>query len=439
MKSLFFIIVIIFLSQFYELNASSITQTLPFRPLYDSAHAIMVDAKIEEGILLSKQADPNSAKRAIEGQLYFLVGQLNGHDGVVEMGQASIELKTITLQENGEFQIIYSADLLLAWPRETAIPKNFQALLPIYSDTQGLLDFFRKYGGKSYSDSNCMDWSAHDVTYDMFWYYYRPQNYGCALRDPNQEQNEDLASFNLSLKLSEKNTSKKAPEYSKIWEDGKLEVIVIIALDKGVHPTSTDVGLSSYKNLHRDMFLKFGTPTESSLPQDQEPTLKDTALTYRWQWADGKELIVRSFLIPGILYYNPEFSSQYNIHTQKADLVAYNGHSGLGANIRALARLGTFSKGQYQIYFINGCDTFAYLDKALTLTHELVNPGEMGTKYLDLITNAMPAFFHHMSLSTLHLTKSLLESKLNYRQILTDIPQIQRAVVSGEEDNDTEL
>lgn len=439
MKSLFVVVLIIFLAQFSEIHASSFPGNLPTRPLYDSAHAVIVDAKIEQGILHSKIADPSWAKRSIEGQLYFLVGQLNGHDGVVEMSQAEIEVKSVTLQENGEFEIFYTANLLLAWPREVPIPDTFQALLPLHGDDQGQLDFFKKYGGKSAADSNCMDWSAHDVSYDIFWYYYRPENYGCVLSDPNHEHKEDLASFELSMRLSDKNTSNKAPEYFKIWEDGKLEVLVMIALDKGDNPTPSDVGLSSYKTLHRDMFLKFGQPTESTLPQDKEPTLKDTALFYRWELADGKELIIRAYLIPGIRAYNPEFSVQYNQHTQTADLVAYNGHSGLGANIRALARLGTFVKGQYQIYFVNGCDTFAYLDKALTKAHEVVNPGENGTKYLDLIMNAMPAYFHHMSLSTLHLTKSLLEAKLNYRQILSGVPQVQRAVVSGEEDNETEL
>ena len=140
-------------------------------------------------------------------------------------------------------------------------------------------------------------------------------------------------------------------------------------------------------------------------------------------------------MIAGIRDYNPSFYQEYNEWTQSADFVSYNGHSGLGANIRALARLGTFVEGQYQLYFINGCDTFAYIDSALADAHATVNPGFAGTKFFDLITNSMPAYFTDMAPSTITIIKALRDSKLTYRQILAKLPKVQRAVVSGEEDN----
>ena len=49
-----------------------------------------------------------------------------------------------------------------------------------------------------------------------------------------------------------------------------------------------------------------------------------------------------------------------------ADLIIYNGHAGLGANIRALAQEGRLAAGPVRkMVFMNGCDTYAYVDDAL--------------------------------------------------------------------------
>ena len=59
------------------------------------------------------------------------------------------------------------------------------------------------------------------------------------------------------------------------------------------------------------------------------------------------------------------FNDWYGLHSQDADLIIYNGHAGLGANIRALARKGEWKADQYTVVFMNGCDTYAYVDSAL--------------------------------------------------------------------------
>ncbi|MDQ3230895.1 MAG: hypothetical protein M3Q07_03670 [Pseudobdellovibrionaceae bacterium] len=116
-------------------------------------------------------------------------------------------------------------------------------------------------------------------------------------------------------------------------------------------------------------------------------------------------------------------------------IAAYNGHSGLGRNIRALARMGSFQAGQYKIFFINGCDTFAYADDALWDAHAAVNPDSAPTKYLDVITNAMPSYFHSNAENNVVVIRSLLERQKTYREILADFDRRQRALVMGEEDN----
>src|SRR6185503_6420047 len=82
------------------------------------------------------------------------------------------------------------------------------------------------------------------------------------------------------------------------------------------------------------------------------------------------------------------FRTRYENLSTRADYIVYNGHAGLGANVRAMASAGKWVQGQYVIIQLNGCDTFAYVDDALNRAHMLVNPDDTtGYKYLDLVNN----------------------------------------------------
>src|SRR5205807_6234487 len=121
-----------------------------------------------------------------------------------------------------------------------------------------------------------------------------------------------------------------------------------------------------------------------------------------------------------------------------ADLIMYNGHAGLGANVRALANMGQFFPGKYQILFIDGCDTFAYADDTWARRRALLNADDAsGTKYLDTITNAMPAFFNSMPDASMAMIRALRhpEAPKTYPQIFRGVNPDHVVVASGEEDN----
>ncbi len=161
-------------------------------------------------------------------------------------------------------------------------------------------------------------------------------------------------------------------------------------------------------------------------------------VTFEATLPDGRYIRVFAMLIDSVRSAGQDFNERYAQLTPTADLIAYNGHSGLGANIRALASKGDWATGQYAVVFMNGCDTYAYVDDALWTAHAQINPDDdVGTKYLDIVMNAMPSFFSNMPYATLALVKGLtdIDSPRTYEQIFADISSSQVVLVSGEQDN----
>ena len=90
---------------------------------------------------------------------------------------------------------------------------------------------------------------------------------------------------------------------------------------------------------------------------------------------------------------------------------------------------------------MNGCDTFAYIDSALNDAHAEVNEDDPeGTKYLDIVANAMPSLFISMPEATMAIMRGLLsyDDPMTYEEILKDIDDYEVALVTGEHDNEYE-
>ena len=57
------------------------------------------------------------------------------------------------------------------------------------------------------------------------------------------------------------------------------------------------------------------------------------------------------------------------------------------------------------------------VDDSLFDAHAQVNSGELGTKHLDMITNAMPSYFHMNKNSNMQVINALYSGRKTYRQI----------------------
>jgi hypothetical protein len=393
---------------------------------YDSSvEAVFVDMEFD-GTLLAPSTFGVEAR--IEDQLLYTVGHLNGDRSVGRLDR--VELSDIeTTPVEGGVEIRYHARLPVAWGMRDNVPASYTFELPRDLTFEGQQTFVAKYA------EDCVDFGAHDVDSGTMWYYYRNRAFRCEL-DP-----ADIVTIEATVSLSTINTTGKFPEYHKVWEDDVLEVVAVFGKYEDGATSNFDAGISAYNafvSRLRGELGPFNVVTEpASVPSS--PGVDMPEVEFFAAFPDGKQIHVVALLVDNVRTAGPTFDARYRELSTDADLIAYNGHAGLGANIRALARKGEWKTGQYVVVFMNGCDTYAYVDGAINEAHAAVNPDDpTGTKHVDMVTNALPAFFHSTPGATLALLRGLMsyESPVTYEQIFTNVDRAQVVLVSGEADNE---
>ncbi len=397
---------------------------------FDSATEIALDGVIKDGRIISIYESDAAIVSAIKSQLKYTVGQFNGRQAVADLNKTKINLIKKEKRDDGRFEISYSARLLVAWPRRDAYRKTLTLILPNAGDYQTLYAFHQKY-----NISECVSGQTDEIDSGILWYYYRPEAYRCPLRSETEEEKSLVSRFDMSFSISKENTQGKYPEYEKIWQDEKLIVTSIFGKYKE-GGKDDDAGVRAYRELYQKLISDFGPASSSNIGDVDVNEIgnKYPYINLEFETSDGL-LVIHMMLTDHIRYVSDEFRNRYNSLTKVSDFISYNGHSGLGAKIRALARMGEFQKGKYQIFFINGCDTFAYVDDSLRRAHHVVNPDASPDKYIDIITNALPAYFADNAEANIAMIKGMLRQSETYRQLLAAIPSVQKTVVTGEQDN----
>jgi len=392
---------------------------------YDaSAEAIFLDFEFDGELLATSSF---GASQRIEDQLLYTIGQMNGERGVGRLDKLVLsEIATESVE--GKVRVTYHASLPVAWNKQNPVPSSYELIMPRDASYEGFERFATSYG------HSCVDWGAHDVDSGSMWYYYRPKRSGCDLAD------DDVVRLEAAVSVSDINTTGKFPEYHKVWEDGALKVVAVFGkYEDGA--TSGDAGISGYNNFVNAMKSELGRFGVTTVPETvpSAPGVDAPEVSFSATIDDDHRVEIVAILVDNVRTAGYEFDQRYGALSERADLIAYNGHAGLGANIRALARKGHWVTGQWAVVFMNGCDTYAYVDSALFDAHAAVNPDDsVGTKYVDIVTNAMPSFFSSMPNATRALVRGLLafDAPRTYEQIFADIDRSEVVLVSGEQDNE---
>jgi hypothetical protein len=366
-----------------------------------------------------------SWERIAEDQLLYTIGLLNGHRSVGRLDRVVLTDLRRTTEADGRVRIDYHARLPVAWGSKTNLPTGFEVVLPRRMDE--LTAFSDRYS------TTCVDWAAHDVDAGSMWYYFRPARSGCSLGE------EDVVRTRATVTPSTENTTGKYPEYDLVWDDGELRVVAIFGKNEDGATSNGDVGISAYNRFVSLVRAELGAgvvTTPANVPND--PGVSSPDVTFALTRADGRRVSVVTLLVDNVRTAGAAFDRRYEELSTEADLIFYNGHAGLGSNVRALARKGDFRARKYQIFFMNGCDTFAYVDDALAEARAALNPDDpTGTKYMEIVTNGMPAFFSEIADDSMAIFRGLLsvDAPMTYEEIFEGVDSSQVVVVTGEEDN----
>lgn len=392
-----------------------------------SAVATAMDFTFTSTLWVPGSVSASGARSYIDEQLLFTVGHLNGNNSVGRLDKVTLS-NVRTMAENGGTLVTYTVKLPVSWGSKTSLPTKYSFTLPRDASYSGVEAFNTKYG------KTCIDVGAHDVDAGSIWYYYRPRASGCTLADA------DVVKVEATCAVSPENTTGKYPEYHKVWEDGVLNVVAIFGKYEDGATTSSDAGIAAFAAFVRAMRTELGSLGLVTIPATLPTTVgvNTPDITFEAQLTPTRKIRVVALLVDNVRTAGAAFDARYSELSTRADLIAYNGHAGLGANVRALSQKGRFVAGQYAIFFMNGCDTYAYVDGSLAQSRARLNSDDpTGTKYMEIITNGMPAFFSQMSGASMSLIRGLRnpDAPLTYEQMFKNIDRQQVVLVTGEEDN----
>ena len=392
-----------------------------------SVEALFVDMEFDGTLFATSSFNP---QQTIQNQMLYTIGHLNGDRSVGRLDRLTLtDIQTTPV--SGGVEISYQARMPVAWGKSrTNIPSTYTFTLPHDVSFSGLESFTGKYMER------CVDFSAHEVSSGNMWYYFRPNRSGCTIADA------DVVDVEATVSVSSINTTGKYPEYDKVWEDGALKVVSIFGKYEDFATSNGDAGIAAFNEFIGDVQAELRaqglsfTTVPATVPFNPGVNMPD--ISFAATLPDGKKIEIVALLVDNVRTPPSWFSPRYSALSTRADIIAYNGHAGLGSNVRALARMGTWTAGQYLMLFMNGCDTYAYVDGFLAQARAAVNSDDpTGTKYMDIVTNAMPSFFHSDSNATMAFIRGLLgyAQPLTYEKIFTTIDRSQVVLVSGEQDN----
>lgn len=394
-------------------------------PKLNSAHSNLYELDIYNGLIYSTTTNPKTLKTQIALQLKFLVGHFNYYSAGPDLQR--LEIYAISSKKiKNSIKVNYKARMTLAWAKNVELPDNLLLYLP-ERGTQYFINLFTQtYNSGKYGE--CAE-SGHDhVDPNSFFYYYRPLKESCQIKNRDLGTNDLLVTMNASVLPSSRETSNKKPAYQKIWKDNELTLFIINGKYEKKGLDNSDAGIDAFEKTYQQFIKKFGvtnTTFDSSRP----------FVELLYQLPNQKKIKVRILLVGQMHLPTPQEVAIIQKYTGPSDIVIYNGHAGLGLSSNKLAEIATFQKDRYQIYFLDGCDTFSYLGKRLFERAQKANPGKKGSEFVDTITNSMPSYFSSGPANNIHIVESMLAGTDTYYKLLSNLDENQRSVVDGEEDN----
>lgn len=264
----------------------------------------------------------------------------------------------------------------------------------------------------------------HYSTEGDFFYFWDPNKPGCPLRN---NRTDVYRTHGRVVKLE--STRFTYPEYDKLLGDNGNGDVLEIAVFLGYAATIDNYA----KTKRRDEVHKTRVETERAL-RSRGFVMTEKKKDFRLRSNGTQMRGINDYRVYEKPVETPRGTVQMRVRMlvtdtdiesrdytfyqlfpealKAADIVIYDGHSGLGANLD-LGNLGhpRLSKEKYQIYFFNGCSSYPYFNGAFF-------DKKGGSKSLDLVLAGMPTYFGSGGVNMEAFLKAFLEGRLHSWQTI---------------------
>ena len=385
----------------------------------------------------------------LEQQINFLVGSLKGAGGNISQKKVSLLGKTSSKvsAKSGKMvdktTLVYDVSFLLTIPNQAVQPtgQSMQAYVPIDMDVSARRQLAATYHGCF--DAHLDELAATQATFlpMMMFYYFKGEGQGCELKGTSAWQPVTLATQLSPRQMTEK----RYPEINRIWEDKKF-VATIIFTPTGDY-NDADEGIYDYALMAQKIVSKYGQPSEGPLPAEltgakrvARPTLRPN-ITLTYQEDNGRSMVFHLMAWQENWQSDLELKNTFGLYSKESDYISYNGHADYGNNVKLMEEWSQVTAGQYQVFYLDGCSTFAYIKNEMLQKVKMMNPTDEPTKHLDIIANVSPSYFMYMPEQNIHLIEGMVKGDKAYTEMFAEIEKSvnadfsSRIIVIGEEDN----
>lgn len=360
-------------------------------------------------------------RKAIHVQLLYATGELTTyHVANANVGQAELLQVDESPVTNGERTISYEARLQVLFPTWKK-PESYELVLPSRVDERSLRAFNARYDGPC---------NKHMYGQDSFWHDFLPRFDSCPLKDP-AKRGDDVVSAIPRVSPSQLVTSDRMPDYKRIWDDGLLHTLVVLGVTDGGLPETEALAAGIVNHVSTGL----GNPQKKAV-SGIPGIIGGTSL--QGEARPGRKVSIDVVITESMGAPASQFSAWLKQSSSRADYVVYSGHSGLGANIQSFLRVVTPARGQYQVMFLDGCNTYQYMDNAAQDIRAKLNADDPhGTLYLDQIANVLPAWTDKALPAIANVYDVLVhdDAPKTYNELVRGMPDPENVVVTGELDN----
>jgi hypothetical protein len=378
------------------------------------------------------------ARNQVEAQIQHLFGTMS-YAEITASPKGDHQLSGIRVTEHPAqeqtYQIHYQYRGTIAL--EQGPRSLYTVLLPVNPDTI----YASSRVGRNYPCTDATYPSEED-----FWYFWSPERRGCKL-----QQGRDYLKVSARIERIA-NQSKSYPEYPRLIDsDGQISVWIFMGMDDPTNDqdpsVSDDVNAQTYRTLSKGL-LKLGFKARSwtrsevrSLTQSSVPTIEEFTL-------DTKRARLKVFTFfgqSGIAERSKPFHRAYRHALERASVLIYDGHSGLGGHLDldSIESLNEFKvripKDRYQIYFFNSCTSYSYFN-SMYFERKRTSSDPKGTKNLEILTTGLETYFDVAKTTNLVLIGALRDwanglRAASYQELAQAIDTDNLFGVNGDEDN----